>query len=36
MPTWEPYTLDDRATMFFDIPCQLVLNPYGDVLEVWE
>jgi para-nitrobenzyl esterase len=36
MPNWEAYTIDDRATMFFDIPCQLVLNPYGDVLEVWE
>jgi para-nitrobenzyl esterase len=36
MPNWEPYTIDERATMFFDIPCQLVINPYGDVLEVWE
>jgi para-nitrobenzyl esterase len=36
MPNWEPYTIDDRATMFFDIPCQLMLNPYGDVLDVWE
>jgi para-nitrobenzyl esterase len=36
MPNWEPYTIDDRATMFFDIPCELVMNPYGDVLDVWE
>jgi para-nitrobenzyl esterase len=36
MPNWEPYTIDERATMFFDIPCELVIEPYGDVLEVWE
>ena len=36
MPNWEPYTLEDRATMFFDIVCHLVTNPYGNVLEVWE
>ncbi len=36
MPNWEPYTADNRATMFFDIPCQLVIDPYGEALEVWE
>jgi para-nitrobenzyl esterase len=36
MPNWEPYTADNRATMFFDIPCQLVIDPYGEALEAWE
>jgi len=36
MLNWEPYTADNRATMFFDIPCQLVIDPYGEALKVWE
>jgi para-nitrobenzyl esterase len=36
MINWEPYTADNRATMFFDIPCQLVIDPYGEALEAWE
>jgi para-nitrobenzyl esterase len=36
LPNWEPYTADNRATMFFDIPSHLVVDPYGEALKVWE
>jgi para-nitrobenzyl esterase len=36
IPKWEPYTVDNRATMLFDVPCKLEIDPYRDELYAWE
>jgi para-nitrobenzyl esterase len=36
IPKWEPYTVDNRATMLFDVPCKLEVDPYREELDAWE
>jgi para-nitrobenzyl esterase len=33
---WEPYSINKRATMIFDIPCRLESDPYREELDAWE
>lgn len=35
IPKWEPYTIERRATMLFDIPCRVELDPYREELDAW-
>jgi para-nitrobenzyl esterase len=30
IPKWEPYTVDHHATMIFDVPCRLEVDPDGE------
>lgn len=36
IPKWEPYTIDNRATMLFDVPCHVEIDPYREELNAWE
>ena len=36
IPKWEPYTTDNRATMLFDAPCKLAVDPGREELDAWE
>ena len=36
IPEWEPYTADNRATMIFDAPCRVEIDPYREELDAWE
>ena len=36
IPTWEPYTMDNRATMILDVPCRLEIDPAREELDAWE
>ena len=36
MPTWEPFTANRRATMIFDAPSRLEINPFKEELDAWE
>ena len=36
IPRWEPYTTDNRATMLFDVPCRVEVDPYREELDAWE
>ncbi|UCB43627.1 MAG: carboxylesterase/lipase family protein [Dehalococcoidales bacterium] len=36
IPKWEPYAASNRATMLFDVPCRLVVDPYREELDAWE
>ncbi len=36
IPRWDPYTVDSRATMIFDVPCRLEIDPAREELDVWE
>ncbi len=36
IPKWEPYTADNRATMLFDVPCKLEVDPHREELDAWE
>jgi len=36
IPKWEPYSADNRATMLFDVPCQVENDPYREELDAWE
>jgi para-nitrobenzyl esterase len=36
MPKWEPYSVDKRATMIFDVPCRLDYDPYREELDAWK
>jgi para-nitrobenzyl esterase len=35
IPKWEPYTADNRATMLFDVPCKLAIDPGREELDAW-
>jgi para-nitrobenzyl esterase len=35
IPKWEPYTTDNRATMLFDVPCKLAVDPGREELDAW-
>jgi len=36
IPKWEPYSADNRATMLFDVPCRIEVDPYREELDAWE
>jgi para-nitrobenzyl esterase len=36
IPTWEPYSAKNRATMILDVPCRLAVDPFRDELDAWE
>ena len=36
LPKWEPFTPDHRATMIFDAPSQLMVDPFREELDAWE
>jgi para-nitrobenzyl esterase len=36
IPEWEPYTADNRATMVFDMPSKLVVDPYREEIDAWK
>lgn len=36
IPKWAPYTVANRATMLFDVPCKVVLDPAREELDAWE
>ena len=36
LPRWEPYTADNRATMLFDAPCRVEVDPFREELDAWE
>ena len=36
IPKWEPYTIDNRATMLLDVPCRIEIDPARKELDAWE
>ncbi len=36
IPKWTPYAADNRATMIFDVPCRIEVDPYREELDAWE
>ena len=36
IPKWEPYTTDNRATMLFDVPSRVEIDPAREELDAWE
>lgn len=36
IPKWEPYTMDNRATMLLDVPCRLEIDPAREELDAWK
>jgi para-nitrobenzyl esterase len=36
IPKWEPYTVNHRATMLFDVPCHVEIDPYREELDAWK
>jgi para-nitrobenzyl esterase len=36
IPKWAPYTAKNRATMLFNIPCRVEIDPYREELDAWE
>ena len=36
IPRWEPYTVDNRATMLFDTPSRVEVEPFREELDAWE
>ena len=36
IPKWEPYSVDNRATMLFDVPCKVEVDPAREELDAWE
>ncbi len=35
IPTWKPYSLDSRETLYFDVPAKLVNDPHRSEREAW-
>lgn len=35
IPKWEPFTANRRATMVFDAPSRLVIDPFREELDAW-
>ncbi|UCH42327.1 MAG: carboxylesterase/lipase family protein [Dehalococcoidales bacterium] len=35
IPTWEQYTMDNRATMLLDVPCRIEIDPAREELDAW-
>ena len=36
IPKWEPFSADHRATMLFDVPNHLEIDPFREELDAWE
>jgi para-nitrobenzyl esterase len=36
IPKWEPFRVDRRATMLFDMPSKLVVDPFREELDAWQ
>ncbi|MBC8477565.1 MAG: carboxylesterase family protein, partial [Dehalococcoidia bacterium] len=36
IPKWQPYTIDNRATMLIDVPCRIEIDPAREELDAWE
>jgi para-nitrobenzyl esterase len=36
IPKWEPFTADHRATMLFDVPSKLLIDPFHEELDAWK
>ena len=36
IPEWQPYTIDNRATMLIDVPCRMEIDPAREELDAWE
>jgi len=36
IPKWEPYSLKNRATMIFDVPCRVENDPAREELDAWK
>jgi para-nitrobenzyl esterase len=36
IPKWEPYSPANRATMLFDVPSRVEIDPYREELDAWE
>lgn len=36
IPRWAPYIANNRATMLFDVPCRVEVDPYREELDAWE
>jgi para-nitrobenzyl esterase len=36
IPKWAPYTAKNRATMLFDVPCRIIVDPYREELNAWK
>ena len=36
IPKWEPYTVNHRATMIFDVPCRAEVDPAREEREAWK
>ena len=36
IPKWEPYSANHGATMLFDVPCRVEIDPYREELDAWE
>jgi len=36
IPVWEPYTLENRATMILDVPFRLENDPAREELDAWK
>jgi para-nitrobenzyl esterase len=36
IPKWEPYSINKRATMIFDVPCRLEFDPFREELDAWK
>jgi para-nitrobenzyl esterase len=36
IPKWEPYTINNRATMLLDVPCHLEVDPFRAELDAWK
>ena len=36
IPMWPAYVLNNRATMIFDAPCRVDIDPYREELNAWE
>ena len=36
IPEWASYTIKKRATMIFDVPCRLEVDPYREELDAWK
>jgi len=36
IPKWPTYTTKNRATMIFDAPCRIDIDPYREELDAWE
>lgn len=36
IPNWAPYTMENRETMIFDVPCRTENDPAREELDAWK